>query len=326
MREADLNIRGAARRKTDMTRLPAATRIALIGPLAASLLMLLAVGPAQAQVVALVNGEPITALDVAQRARLIQVSNQKNPSQKEVLEELIDDKLKVIVSKRFITEIPKREIENAYANIARRAGMSVEQFNKMVAGSGLSVEALKSRIHADFVWTQIIRGKFQASLQVGEKEVEVKLHEKNKADPVGYEFRLRPITFLVPRGSAPAAFEARKREAEGLRARFQGCDEGLRTAMALADVVVQAAMTRQSADVGQQQRDVLENTPVGRLTPPEITTKGVEFFAVCSKEPAASSDTAGKRETRDAIYQERFQALSKKYIKELRSTALIEYR
>ena len=53
--------------------------------------------PAQrkAQVVALVNGEPITALDIAQRTRLIQLSTQKIPSRQEVLDELIDDKLKV---------------------------------------------------------------------------------------------------------------------------------------------------------------------------------------------------------------------------------------
>ena len=51
--------------------------------------------PAQAQVVAIVNGEPITALDIRQRTRLIQLSTQKTPSRQEVLDELIDDKLKV---------------------------------------------------------------------------------------------------------------------------------------------------------------------------------------------------------------------------------------
>ena len=102
-------------------------------------------------------------------------------------------------------------------------------------------------------------------------------------DPVNYEYKLRPVLFLVPRGAAPTAFEARKKEAEALRARFQSCEEGLRSAMALPDVAVRETITRQSADLGEAQRKVLNDTPVGRLTPPDITPQGVEVFAVCSK-------------------------------------------
>jgi len=175
------------------------------------------------------------------------------------------------------------------------------------------------------LWSQIIRGKFKSSLQIGEKEVAVKLGD-NKGDAAGFDYSLRPILFLVPRGAAPGAFEARKKEAEGLRARFQSCNEGLRQAMTLPDVVVREAMTRQSMDLPQQQRDILNNTPVGQLTPPDVTSQGVEVFAVCRKTPAASGDSPRERELRDNIFQERYQALSKKYLKELRAQALIEIR
>src|SRR4051812_17917410 len=95
--------------------------------------MLLAAPPqAAAQIAALVNGEPITVVDIAQRTRLIQLSTQKTPSRQEVLEELIDDKLKVNLSKRFIAEVPKREIESSFAAIARRTGMTTAQFGQMM--------------------------------------------------------------------------------------------------------------------------------------------------------------------------------------------------
>jgi peptidyl-prolyl cis-trans isomerase SurA len=281
---------------------------------------------AQAQVVAVVNGEPITAVDIAQRTRLVQLSTQKTPSRQEVLDELIDDKLKIQLSKRYIADVPKREIESAYASIARRAGMTTKQFSDSTAQSGITPEALKSRIHADFVWSQIVRGKFQGSLQVGEKDIEVKLQASNKEDPGGFEFKLRPVLFLVPKGAAATVFEARKRDAEALRGRFTNCDDGLRAAMTLPDVVVREAIIRQSADIGQQQRDVLNNTPVGRLTPPDITPQGVEVFAVCNKAPAAGAESPARRQLRDEMFNERYQALSKKFLKELRSQALIEYK
>jgi peptidyl-prolyl cis-trans isomerase SurA len=301
-------------------------RRAAVPSILAAFVLLAAQSAAQAQIVALVNGDPITALDITHRTKLLQLSTQKVPSRQEVLDELIDDKLKVHIGKRYIAEVPKREIESSFASIARRAGMSPDQFGKSLAQSGVSVEALKARIHADFVWGQIIRGKFRASLQIGEQEVAAKLQGTQKQDGLGYDYTLRPILLLVPRGAAPAVIEARKREADGLRARFQNCNEGLRLAMALPDVAVRAAIKKESSELGQQQRDVLNNTPVGRLTPPDVTSQGIELFAVCNKTDSTDTDTPAKREARDIVFQERYQALSKKFLKELRTQALIEIR
>ena len=287
--------------------------------------MLASALPAHAQVVAIVGGEPITEVDIQQRTRLLELSTQKKPPRQEVLDDLIDDKLKVQLSKRYIAEVPKRDIETTFANMARRAGMTPAQFAKSTSSQGVSPEAIKARIHADFVWGQIVRGKFQGSLQVGDKEVEVKMQGTSNQDPINYEYKLRPVLFLVPRGAAPAAFEARKKDAEALRARFQSCEEGLRSAMALPDVAVRDTITRQAADIGEAQRKILNETAVGRLTPPDITPQGVEVFAVCSR-TTATGDTPAKRKVRDEMFNERYQALSKKFLKELRSQALIEYK
>src|SRR4051812_18935410 len=322
--------RGAMERRSGMMPLIAAgtrTFKAVSVTLAFAAAILLAIqSNARAQVVAVVGGEPITAVDIAQRTKLIQLSTQKAPSRQEVLDELIDDKLKVQLSKRYIAEVPKREIENSYATIARRAGMTAAQFTKMIESNGMSADTLKSRIHADFVWSQIVRGKFQGSLQVGEKDVEVKLQASNKEAAAGFEYRLRPVLFLVPKGSPPTAFDARKRDADGLRGRFTSCDEGLRIAMTLPDVVVRELITRASADIAQQQRDILNSTAIGHLTPPDITPQGVEVFAVCGKTSAPAAESPARRQVRDEMYNERYQALSKKFLKELRSQALIEYK
>jgi peptidyl-prolyl cis-trans isomerase SurA len=49
-------------------------------------------------------------------------------------------------------------------------------------------------------------------------------------------------------------------------------------------------------------------------------------FAICQKKPVVGGDTPREREVRDTMFQERYQALSKKYLKELRAQALIEIR
>jgi peptidyl-prolyl cis-trans isomerase SurA len=309
-----------------------ATRL-LAALVLAAMIQVATARPAAAQVVAMVNGEPITALDVTQRAKLVQLSTKKSATRQEALDELIDDKLKIQLAKRFISEIPERDVENQFNSVARRVGLEPAQFAQVLQANGISANAFKSRLRSDMVWGSIIRGKFQGQLQVGDRDVSQAVKSKGgekegeKAkDASAYDYTLRPILLLVRRGSAPGIFDSRRKEAESLRARFQGCAEGLALARTLPDVAIRAQITRSSTDLGQQQRDVLANTPVGKLTPPDTTAQGVEVFAVCDKKPAKNADTATEREARDEIYGKKFQELSKNYLKELRRQALIEIR
>jgi peptidyl-prolyl cis-trans isomerase SurA len=283
---------------------------------------------AQAQVTALVNGDPITALDVAQRMRLTEISTHKPQSREDALNELINEKLKLQIARRYIINITDRDVDQAFNSMARHAGLNAQQFADVLGKSGISVRALKGRIKADIGWSAIIRGKFQGSLQVGEKEVSAAVQARKKDDkpaPTPSQFKLRQVLFIVPRGSPESAYEARKKEAEALRARFQSCEEGVAMARGLRDVTVRDEITRSSLDVPERQRELLEQTPLGRLTPPGITQLGVEVFAVCAKEPTRG-DTPEEREARAEITNQRYEAQSKRYLEELRRSAMIEIR
>ncbi len=280
------------------------------------------------QVAAIVNGDLITTLDVAQRIKLTELSTHKTQPRQEALDELIDEKLKLQVAKRYVVEITDKDVNAAFDGIARRAGTTSQKFAETLTAAGISVPALKGRIKADIAWSSIIRGKFQSALQVGEKDILDALQTRKKDDKpetVTYQYTLRQILFIVPRGSPPNAFEARAKEAEALRGRFQSCEEGLAMARATRDVAVRETITRASVDVPAQQREVLDKTPVGHLTPPDITLQGVELFAVCTRDQV-SGETPGKREVRETITNERFNAQAKRYLKELRRSAMIEIR
>src|SRR5262249_25515699 len=75
--------------------------------------------------------------------------------------------------------------------------------------------------------------------------------------------------------------------------------------------------------LGPTQRAVLDGTPLGHLTPAEITLQGVETFAVCGKQ-VATGDSPGKREVREEISTQKYNDQSKRFLKELCRGALIE--
>jgi len=278
------------------------------------------------QVVVIVNGEPITALDIEQRSKLIQMSSQahKAPARQEVIDQLIDEKLKVKEAKKFGLEISDSEVDGAFGTMASRMRMTPDQLTQQLTRGGLTPGTLKSRIRADMVWPQLVRGRYQASLQIGEKDLLTATDAKS--DDVGYDYTLRPILFIVPPGSPETFIDGRKREAEGLRGRFQGCDEGIAFARALKDVAVRDQVTRSSADIPAEQRKVLDGIEVGRLTAPEVTKFGVEMFAVCAKKQSSAENTPGKRKARESIMAERYEQRSKQYLQEVRRGAMIEYK
>jgi peptidyl-prolyl cis-trans isomerase SurA len=289
--------------------------------------ILLPTGAARAQqVVVIVNGEPITALDIEQRSKLNGLSTQKPVVRQEVIDQLIDEKLKVREAKRFGLEASDSEVDGAYANMGNRMRLTTEQLTAQLSRSGINPVTLKSRIRADIVWPQIVRGRYQASLQIGEKDLLTAMDPSKDDEGAGYDYTLRPVLFLVPTGSPPAFVDGRKREAEGLRGRFQGCDEGIAFTRALKDVAVRDQLVRSSADIPPELRKVLDGIEVGRLTPPEVTKFGVEMFAVCAKKQSSADNTPGKRKARETIMAERYEQRAKQYLQEIRKSAMIEYK
>jgi peptidyl-prolyl cis-trans isomerase SurA len=277
------------------------------------------------QIIVIVNGEPITALDVDQRSKLSQLSTHKVPARQEVLDELINERLKLREAKKFGLDVSASEVDTAYASMAGRMRFTADQLTQQLARSGVNVSTLKARIKADIAWSQIVRGRYQASLQIGEKDI-LSAMETKSDDSVGYDYTMRPILFLVPSGSAETFIDGRKREAEALRGRFQGCEEGITFARALKDVAVREQVIRSSADIPAELRKVLEGIEVGRLTPPEVTKFGIEMFAICAKKESTADNSPGKRQAKENLMAKRYEQRSKQYLQELRRGAMLEYK
>src|SRR5262245_46473789 len=88
------------------------------------------------QVVVIVNGDPITALDIEQRSKLIQLTSHKTPPRQEVLEELINERLKLSEGKKFGLEVPTSEVDSAFASMAGRMRRSPEQLTQGLGQAG----------------------------------------------------------------------------------------------------------------------------------------------------------------------------------------------
>src|SRR5262245_29902117 len=215
---------------------------------------------AHAQVVVIVNGDPVTAYDVDQRGKFIQLSRRKTLPRQQIVNELIDEKIKIQFGKRYRLEIGDSDVESAYADMARRMRTNAQQLAQILESSGVDPMTLKERLKADVVWQNMVRGKYQSSLQVNEKQITAALAARGKDDKelIGTEYKLLPILLVVARGAPSGTIETRKREAEALRGRFENCDSGVQVARLIRDVAIRDFITRTSADLSPELRALLE--------------------------------------------------------------------
>jgi peptidyl-prolyl cis-trans isomerase SurA len=306
----------------------------LVSSCAVVLALMASATPSYAQSVAvMVNGEPITNFDIEQRTKLDFLSTHKQPTRQEVIEELIDQKVKIKEAKQFGVDPSSSDIDASFADMSTRMRITPDQLAKSLESQGIRPDTLKQRIKADMVWAGLVRGRYKESLQVGERDVNAAAqtqgdsgdNKDDKQQGESFEYKMQPIVLIVPRGSPPSAIELRRKDAETLRARVQTCDEANSYFKSMQNAAIREPVIKTSADIPPVLRTVLDNTPIGHLTPPEVTKQGIEMVALCGRKPT-TVDTPQKKAIRDKMFADKFEAKSKAYLAQIRKAAMIEYR
>lgn len=285
--------------------------------------------PARSQsIVVMVNGDPITDYDIEQRTKLNFLSTRKKQSRQEIINELIDDKVKIKEGKKFGVEPSASDIDQSYAGMGSRMRLNADQLTKSLESQGVRPETLKSRIKAEIVWTSLVRGRYKERLIVSDKDVASAVAAAGgDSDQQGqaFEYKMQPVVLVVANSSNQGAMEIRQKEAEALRARVQSCADANNIFRTTANAVIKEIVVKTSADIPPNLRKLLDDTPIGHLTPPEATKQGIQMVALCARTPT-TIDTPKKREIKEQMYAKKYEATSKAYLQEVRKSAMIEYR
>lgn len=276
-----------------------------------------------------VNDSAITSMDLANRSRLLQIANKLSAgaAQKAAQEELIDDALRIQEAARRGIKVPDSAVETAVADIASRSKMTSAQFAKALGGAGVNIRTLKDRLRAQMAWGRVVRGKVQAAVKDEQNDLiaQMRRQEKGAADVTAEDYVLQRVVFTLPNKRSTADVERRRREAEALRSRFTSCESGLAMAKGLREVAVLNVGRRLASEVPQQMRDLVKETPEGKLTKPSVTDTGIEMFAVCQRITVTGESAVTASMDAEAM-NEQGKQVSDTLLKELREKANIVYR
>lgn len=280
--------------------------------------------PAHAQVAAVVNGEPITSLDITERQKLHRTSGKQNISRREILEELIEHKLKLQIAKRANIEPSDAEVNRAFAGMAQRSGgRTVAQFEQALKQGGIDVGRLKARIKADMAWQQYVQAN-SGNVIVRDADLVAAMNARGQNMQLkSTQYTMQQVIFVVRRNAPDSQRAARAKEAENFRSRVVSCDQVPLLAREYSEVVVKPQVRRMSNDLSQSLQKLLESLPDGRMTPPENTANGIEVVAICGRREVPA-DISSNRELRNELLGRRLEAYEKRMLDKMRQTSIIQ--
>lgn len=283
---------------------------------------------AQSAIKVVVGDQPITTYEISQRAKFLQLTQRATNATKLATDELIDEKLQLAEARKRGIVVSEAEVNEAYANIASRLKMSPDQLTKGLRSAGVDAKTFKDRLRAQIAWGKVVREKFRATVAVSEQDVIAALQSKvepGKEKATTTEYEVTQVIFVVPAKATAAVAAQRQKEAEQLRGRFTSCAEGLAFAKGLREVVIKPLGRRLQSELSEENVKMLDELAVGRLTAPQRTENGVEMVALCDKR-VLQSDAAARAAIEGELLDEQGTLMSRRYLRDLKRNAVIEYK
>jgi peptidyl-prolyl cis-trans isomerase SurA len=75
----------------------------------------------------------------------------------------------------------------------------------------------------------------------------------------------------------------------------------------------------------QPTRAILLAAKEGQMTPPVITSSGIESYIVCAKRSVVKNDQQ-RKQVRSKLLSQEYEILARRHLRDLRQDAFVEYR
>lgn len=308
---------------------PSSPRLLALGTICtiAASLAFATVTLAQSTVRVLVNDQPVTTFDVQNRTKMLALFSRGEQGEKDAMEQLVDERLMVQEAKRVGMLAGDAEVDQEFTDRAKQVKLSTDQFSQALGQAGVDPQTFKDFLQANLSWAKIVRARFRNDEEVTEQDIASALTNRKIEGPLEqvFEYLLQPIIFIVPAKAGDGAAAQQQSRANAFRGSFQGCGQSLQQASGIKGVVVKPTVRREQHELSGAIKEEIAALEVGGITTPQRVEDGVQMIAVCEKR-LISGQSQASDEVRSELTSKRGQMLARRYLRDLRSDAVIEYR
>lgn len=288
--------------------------------------VLTALPVAASEIKYVVNNVPVTTYDIQRRAALLKLQNRKGNLNQLAAEEMIDQTLRDAEVRRLGIRVTDEQVDAAFKRFAASNKLSTTQMAGILQQAGVTQDHFKGFIRSQMGWNQALSARFKSQGgTMSEQDVVRRMQQQGGNKPSATEYMLQQVIFVVP-ASEKGKMGQRKREAEAMRARFNGCDSTREFAKGLIDVTVRDLGRVLAPELPPEWADQIKKTQTGGATTVKETDRGVEFIGICSSREVSDDRVAKMVFQSETKSDEQADVLDKNYLAELRKRARIVER
>ncbi len=162
------------------------------------------------QPVITVNDKAITAFELDQRKRMLEVFRTPGDLDAEARNALIEDRLKQGALDRAGLRISDDSLRDAMAEFAGRANLELDQFLQVLAGNGVAEETLRDFVRMGVSWRDYIRTTFNSRVTITDADVNRAIAQ-SQSGGAGIEVLLSEIIIAAPPPRAAQAMATARR-------------------------------------------------------------------------------------------------------------------
>jgi peptidyl-prolyl cis-trans isomerase SurA len=176
------------------------------------------------RILVIVNDDVITDTELANRLaetkKQLVLEKIKTPPdnmlRKQLLDRMVLERLQLQLAVQTGIRIGESEVDQAIETIARRNNLSVENFRKALAKSGMDVAAYRAQTRDQLTIQQLLEREINNRVNVTDSEVSHFLENPQSRADMDVTYHLSHILIGIPESASPEAIQAAKKRAEDI--------------------------------------------------------------------------------------------------------------
>ncbi len=251
------------------------------------------------------------------------VAETAKTSRKAALDQLIEERLMLQAANQLKVAVSDDDLNKILERMAQRGSqkLTVKQFLGQLESQGIDPSTLKERVRASNSWQAVIKRRYGGQLQV--EMAAIKTTSSTDNDEATLDVQIIKVPLSNSKDEKQVA--QRLVEVENLRTKFKSCSMLGGLLQGVSGVTVRSVNKVKISKFRGEVSAALKKGRVGQMTPPAIHNSAIESYAICAKHKVVASGSSKKKKSSSTKMQETFELYSRRYLRDLKDRARIEY-
>ncbi|MBI3369344.1 MAG: peptidylprolyl isomerase [Burkholderiales bacterium] len=194
-------------------------------------------------IVAVVNTESVTAVEVEQRVARIRADAQRDNARlpadealrQQVLDALVDERVLVTYARDLGVKIDEVELDRAVANVAAQNQITLAQLRERLKTDGMEYTRFRNNLRDQIMVERVREKEVSARIRIADADIDALIEQRRAESQADVEMNLAQILITVPEGANATLLAERQARVNAVLARLKAGEDFAKVAKEVSE-------------------------------------------------------------------------------------------